>query len=200
MDMPTDGVEVVNDSELEASSDSVTFDPVAGDTTSEEIPNEVTSEPVLDVVVPEVVSQDAESETAMPVENNDFLLDAPQVNQEVQKLEEAAQTENVENNAEAQLQQQPQADERSEAINNAAAEISEQTVSTPEINISAPVELSNVSSSQRENVPAESENQVQSTLSLDQILDSELLTNPQYADNSKASPQNAPVSGGKDKM
>lgn len=200
MDMPTDGVEVANDSELEASSDSVTFDPVAGDTTSEEIPNEVTSEPVLDVVVPEVVSQDAESETAMPVENNDFLLDAPQVNQEVQKLEEAAQTENVENNAEAQLQQQPQADERSEAINNAAAEISEQTVSTPEINISAPVELSNVSSSQRENVPAESENQVQSTLSLDQILDSELLTNPQYADNSKASPQNAPVSGGKDKM
>ena len=198
--MPTDGVEVANDSELEASSDSVTFDPVAGDTTSEEIPNEVTSEPVLDVVVPEVVSQDAESETAMPVENNDFLLDAPQVNQEVQKLEEAAQTENVENNAEAQLQQQPQADERSEVVNNAAAEMSEPNVATPEINISAPIELSNVSSSQRENVPAESENQVQSTLSLDQILDSELLTNPQYADNSKASPQNAPVSGGKGKM
>jgi hypothetical protein len=154
----------------------------------------------LDTVVPEVVPQDAESETAMPVENNNFLLDAPQVDHEAQRAEETVQPENVENNVEVQPQQQPQTDERSEAVNSVAAEMSEPSVATPEINISSPVELSNVSSSQRENVPVESENQVQSTLSLDQILDSELLTNPQYADSSKASPQNAPVSGGKAKM
>jgi len=201
METSVDGAEAANDSELEAvSSDNVKFEPVTEDAISEETPNEALSEPILDAVAPEVISQDVESETAMPVENNDFLLDAPKVNQEAQKLEEAAQPENVENNAEVQPQQQPQADERSEAVNNVAAEMSEPSVTTPEINISAPVELSNVSSSQRENVPAESENQVQSTLSLDQILDSELLTNPQYADNSKASPQNAPVSGGKSKM
>ena len=200
METPVDGVEAVNDLELqETSSDSVTFEPVVEDAISEEILNEVPSETVLDVVAPEVVSQDAEPETAMPVENNNFLLDAPQVDHEAQRAEETVQPENVENNVEIQSQQS-QTDERSEAINNAAAEMSDQNVATPEINISSPVELSNVSSSQRENVPVESENQVQSTLSLDQILDSELLTNPQYADNSKASPQNAPVSGGKGKM
>ena len=201
METPVDGVEAINDLELqETSSDSVTFEPVTEDTIPEETPNEIQSEPVLDAVAPEVISQDAESEPTMPVEKNDFLLDAPQVDQEAQRVEETVQPENVENNVEVQPQQQPQTDERSEAVNSVAAEMSEPNVATPEINISSPVELSNVSSSQRENVPVESENQVQSTLSLDQILDSELLTNPQYADNSKSSPQNAPVSGGKGKM
>ena len=41
MDIPADGLEAVNDSELEASSDSITFEPVAEDTISEEIQNEV---------------------------------------------------------------------------------------------------------------------------------------------------------------
>lgn len=141
-----------------------------------------------------------EPESAMSVENNEFLLDAPQIEPEAQKVEESAQTENVENNVEVQQPEQPQADERSEVVNNAVAEMNEPNVSAPEINISAPVELSNVSSSQREATPSESENQVQSTLSLDQILDSELLSNPQYTDNSKASPENKPASGGKGKM
>ena len=126
-------------------------------------------------------------------------MDAPQAEPEAQKVEETAQPENVENNAEVESQEQPQSDERSEVVNNAVSQISEQNESTQEINVPSTVELSNVSSSQRE-MSSESENQVQSTLSLDQILDSELLSNPQYADNSKASPQNTPASGGKGKM
>ena len=201
MDMPADGVEAVNDSELEeASSGSVGFEPIAEDAISEQTPNEVSSEPVLDVVAPESVSQDVESDPAMSAENNGFLLDAPQVDPEAQKVEEIAQPENVENTVEVESQEQPQSDERSEVVNNAASQISEQNESTQEINVPTTVELSNVSSSQREISPSESENQVQSTLSLDQILDSELLSNPQYADNSKASPQNTPASGGKGKM
>lgn len=201
MEISADEEETVNNSELEeTSSDGITFGPVTEDTISEESPNEVLSEPVLDVVAPEVVSQDVKSEPAMSVENNEFLLDAPQTEPETQKIEETAQPESVENNVEVQQQEQPQADERSEVVNNAAAEMNDPNVSAPEINISTPVELSNVSSSQKESVSAESENQVQSTLSLDQILDSELLTNPQYADNSNASPENKSASGGKGKM
>ncbi len=200
-EISADEEETVNNSELEeTSSDGITFEPVTEDTISEESPNEFLSEPVLDVVAPEVVSQNVESEPAMSVENNEFLLDAPQTEPEPQKVEETAQPENVENNVEVQQQEQSQADERSEVVNNVAAEMNDPNVSASEINISTPVELSNVSSSQKESVSVESENQVQSTLSLDQILDSELLTNPQYADNSKASPENKSASGGKGKM
>ena len=201
MEAPVDEVETENNSVLEeAIPDDVTLEPVTENVISEQTPNDVSWEPTLDAVSLEVEPQNMEPESAMSVENNEFLLDAPQIEPEAQKVEESAQTENVENNVEVQQPEQPQADERSEVVNNAVAEMNEPNVSAPEINISAPVELSNVSSSQREATPSESENQVQSTLSLDQILDSELLSNPQYTDNSKASPENKPASGGKGKM
>ena len=153
----------------------------------EDFSKDVTSEPT---------SQEVQIEPNTQVENNEFLLDAPQVGWETQNIQQNMQSEAEENDVEpqSQAQEQSQSDERSEMVNNVVSEISKKDNSTPDINVTAPVELSNVSSDQRESVPAESGNQVQSTLSLDQILDSELLSNPQYADNSKASPQNIPAS------
>ena len=142
--------------------------------------------------IPEEVSQP---------ENNEFLLDAPQEETKVPDTEQVIQSEAVENNTESvaqeeqiQSQELPQTDERSEAVNNMVRQLDEQKTNTTEVNLSIPVELSSESSNQTENSSVESDMQVQSTLSLDQILDSELLTNPQYADNSKASPQNVSTS------
>ena len=78
-------------------------------------------------------------------------------------------------------------------VNDTAEELNSQNADMPEIDVLTPVELSDMSSSQREATSSENDTQVQSTLSLDQILDSELLSNPQYSDSSKASPQNVAV-------
>ena len=152
----------------------------------------------------EVSEQKEELEQVSQPENNDFLLDAPQDVPQTSNLEQNVQPDLMENNMEPtqqevqiQPQEVPQIDERSEAVNNVVWELDVTNTAntmTPEINISAPVELSSESTSQTENMPAETETQVQSTLSLDQILDSELLSNPQYADNSTASPQNITTS------
>jgi hypothetical protein len=146
-------------------------------------------------VLSEVAPQEAESEVVASVENNEFLSDIPQAELENQNIYENQQPEVVENNIEIQPEEQPQIDERSEIGNNAvASEMNDVNVETSEINITTPVKLSDVSSNQVESNQSETEGQVQSTLSLDQILDSELLSNPQYTDNSKASPQNIPAS------
>ncbi|MBO7505070.1 hypothetical protein J6T66_02765 [bacterium] len=166
-------------------------------TVSEPVP-EMSFEPTVNETSSDVTPQEAEPESTATVDNNEFLLDVPQSESETQDMEQASQLETPENNLETTLQEQPQVDERSEMVNNAVPEMNENVA--PEINLSTPVELSDVSSNQAESATAQPENQVKSTLSLDQILDTELSSNPQYSDNSKATPQNAPASGGKSKI
>ena len=167
------------------------------ETVSEPVP-EMSFEPTVNETSSDVIPQEAGPESTATVDNNEFLLDVPQSESETQDMEQASQLETPENNLETTLQEQPQVDERSEMVNNAVSEMNENAA--PEINLSAPVELNDDSGNQVESTIAQPENQVQSTLSLDQILDTELSSNPQYSDNSKASPQNAPASGGKSKI
>jgi len=159
---------------------------------------EMSFEPTLNETSSDVTSQEVEPESTASVDNNEFLLDVPQSDSETQNVDQALQTETGANNLEATLQEQPQGDERSEMVNNVVSKRNENAA--PEINLSTPVELSDVSSNQAEAAVAQPENQVQSTLSLDQILDTELSSNPQYSDNSKATPQNVSASGGKGKI
>jgi hypothetical protein len=65
-------------------------------------------------------------------------------------MENSQQEGVLENKLEDASQEAPQDDERSEVINNAVTQINEQNSPVSEINISAPVELSNMSSSQKE--------------------------------------------------
>ena len=147
-------------------------------------------------LAPEAISQELNSESNIQVENNEFLLDSPQMEPEDKKVEQNVQAEFVENKA---SHEETQGVERSEMVNNSVIKMNEQNNSTPEVNTAASLELSNTNNVQKEAV--ESNNQVQSTLSLDQILDSELLSTQQYSEDSKASPQNIPSSWwGKSKM
>ena len=155
------------------------------------------SEPILEAPI---ISQE---ESAPQAENTEFLLEEPKL--ESEKSEEtpvlqSSQSEIMENKIETESRPAPQNDERSDLVNNAVSQINTTESTQTEINLSAPVELSNVSTNQAETVSQNTETQVQSTLSLDQILDSELLSNPQYSDNSKASPQNIPAWWGKGKL
>lgn len=168
---------------------------------SEWYSDDSTMEPDLPTMVSKLNEQVEIPEQVSQPENNEFLLDAPQEETKVPDTEQVIQSEAVENNTESvaqeeqiQSQELPQSDERSEAVNNMVWQLDEQKTNTTEVNLSIPVELSSESSNQTEKSSVESDMQVQSTLSLDQILDSELLTNPQYADNSKASPQNVSTS------
>ena len=190
-DVPVDSTEawsqdvLEDDSILDLDSEEITF---------ESNQEESDSEPVLENIVPEATlepnSQELESEPVVSVESNEFLLDIPQVEPNTQNIQGNSQQKTVENTEVTQAEAQTQTDTTIDMINNTISQINEQNVEVPEINISTPVELSDMSSSQRESNPTETDGQIQSTLSLDQILDSELLSNPQYADNSKAAPQN----------
>ena len=173
---------------------------ISWDKPSELVMEETISTPVTDESVPEISSQEENEWLVASEWNNNLLSEAPQIESYNQNIDGNIQAETLENSIETQSQEPQEDSKRSEIVNNAVSETNEQSVTTSEINITAPVELSNMSSSQRESTPVESEGQVQSTLSLDQILDSELLSNPQYTDTSKASPQSAPVSEGKSKM
>ena len=185
---PIDLSEELNDISEDKSADLWDLDTsLDGNENEETKQEEIVSEEVLSEPILEKVESDL-----IPEGNNE--LGISQNHTETQNIEEDKQWEVLENKV-AEIQQETiQNDERSETINNAVSQVTEKNVLTSEINISTPVELSDTSSSQNEVVSMWSEGQVQSTLSLDQILDSELLSNPQYADNSKASPQNTPVS------
>lgn len=196
---PVDSNETLNqdalvNSTFESASEEIVPESSLEELISESSPDEVTSEATSEYTL-EPSSEEVEAESVASVESNEFLLDAPQVEPSVQNIEQDGQEETVENREIVQPEEQTQTD----IVNNTASQINEQNVEVPEINISTPVELSDMSSNQRETTSAENEGQVQSTLSLDQILDSELLSNPQYTDNSKASPQNLPASGWKSK-
>lgn len=149
------------------------------------------SEPTLEAPI---ISQE---ESAPQAENTEFLLEEPKLESEKSEetlVQQSSQSEIMENKIETELQPAPQNnDERSDLVNNAVSQINTTESTQTEINLSAPVELSNMSTNQAETVSQNTDTQVQSTLSLDQILDSELLSNPQYSDNSKASPQNIPA-------
>ena len=137
-----------------------------------------------------------QEESAPQAENTEFLLEEPKLESEKSEetpVQQSSQSEIMENKIETEPQQAHQNDERSDLVNNAVSQINTTESTQTEINLSAPVELSNMSTNQAETVSQNTETQVQSTLSLDQILDSELLSNPQYSDNSKASPQNIPA-------
>ena len=206
-EIPSDSIEAWNQDILEDTISESTSEEIVPESSLEEHISEPIqeniSESVLEDVVPnstledtlEPTSQEIESESAISVDSNEFLLDVPQVESDTQNI----QQETVENSETIQPEEQTQTDATVDVVNNVASQINEQNVEVPEINISTPVELSDTSSNQTEATPVETESQVQSTLSLDQILDSELLSNPQYADNSKASPQNLPTSGWKGK-
>ena len=155
------------------------------------------SEPILEAPI---ISQE---ESAPQAENTEFLLEEPKLESEKSEetpVQQSSQSEIMENKIETESQPAPQNDERSDLVNNAVSQINTTESTQTEINLSAPVELSNMSTNQAETVSQNTETQVQSTLSLDQILDSELLSNPQYSDNSKASPQNIPAWWGKGKL
>jgi hypothetical protein len=148
------------------------------------------SEPILEAPI---IFQE---ESAPQAENTEFLLEEPKLESEKSEetpVQQSSQSEIMENKIETESQPAPQNDERSDLVNNAVSQINTTESTQTEINLSAPVELSNMSTNQAETVSQNTETQVQSTLSLDQILDSELLSNPQYSDNSKASPQNIPA-------
>ncbi|MBQ5945629.1 hypothetical protein IJL65_04580 [bacterium] len=182
----------------ESDSEEITFKFDKVESNSEPIQEDI-SETVLEDTAPETTlepsTQEVESHPATSVESNEFLLDVPQVEPDTQNIQENSQQETVENVEVTEPEEQTQTDATIDMVNNTDSHINEQNVEVPEINISTPVELSDMSSNQRESTPSETDGQVQSTLSLDQILDSELLSNPQYTDNSKASPQNLPASG-----
>ena len=134
--------------------------------------------------------------SAPQAENTEFLLEEPKLESEKSEgipVQQSSQSEIMENKIETEPQPAHQNDERSDLVNNAVSQINTTESTQTEINLSAPVELSNMSTNQAETVSQNTDTQVQSTLSLDQILDSELLSNPQYSDNSKASPQNIPA-------
>ena len=183
----------------EVNSGNSTFEPIPEDVISEQAAEEHISEPVVEETISENPLQEVEVKSDEWIENYEISSDTPQIESKNQNVEENLQPEIAENNVESESYEQSQSDERSEIINSAVSEINGLSTETPEINITTPVELSDVSSNQREVVLAESEGQVQSTLSLDQILDSELLSNPQYAENSKVSSQNTTASSGSSK-
>ena len=166
---------------------------VLSDDANKETQEESISSPESEEIQLEPVQQNIENDLKWE-SNNQPLSDISLDHTEEQNMENSQQEGVLENKLEDASQEAPQDDERSEVINNAVTQINEQISPVSEINISAPVELSNMSSNQKEANSVESWGQVQSTLSLDQILDSELLSNPQYADNSTASPQNQPAS------
>ena len=155
------------------------------------------SEPTLEApIIPQ-------EESAPQAENTEFLLEEPKLESEKSEgtpVQQSSQSEIVENKIETEPQPALQNEERSDLVNNAVSQINTTESTQTEINLSAPVELSNMDTNQAETVSQNTEIQVQSTLSLDQILDSELLSNPQYSDNSKASPQNIPAWWGKGKL
>ena len=157
-----DGVEIRD----EVNPESVFSETTSEEVISEPILEESVSQPVVEEVLSEVAPQEAESEVVASVENNEFLSDIPQAELENQNIYENQQPEVVEDNIEIQPEEQSQIDERSEMVNNTvASEMDDVNVEAPEINITAPVKLSDMSSSQVESNQSEAEGQVQSTLS-----------------------------------
>ena len=121
----------------------------------ENVFSEVVQEPIQEEVVQEPIQEEIVQE---PV-TNEFLLDLPQSESETQSVEQISLSQTIENNEEVQQPQQLQIDEKIVPINSSEADV------------------------QEEKSPVNFDEQVQATLSLDQILDSELLSTSQIFDN-----------------